>query len=612
MTNKREPVAPSGSFAPFGAGRGMGNRQVPGGVRAQHTAATLARIWQYMKRQHSGLLAVCVLAIVGSALSLVAPYLLGVAMDRYIMPGKYEGLLTLCLLLLAVYVFSNVFSWLQAYIMSGVTQRTVSELREDVFAHLQKLPLRFFDKKTHGELMSRTTNDMETISNSLNQSIVQFISSLVMITGALGMMLALNVWLTFISLLSIPLVTIFTCKSARYMRTYFKEQQQYVGEVNGFAEEMIAGQKVVTLFHREEQVMNEFSELNTKLKKASIRAQILSGTVGPVMNMVNNLSFALLAAAGGWLVLTGGTSVGVIVSFLTYSKQFGRPVNELANQYNLIQSGIAGAERVFELLDTRSEYEKAADLQPVHSIQGDVQFRNVSFSYKPGTPILSDVTFTAKPGEMIALVGPTGAGKTTIVNLLTRFYDIDQGDILLDGQTIRSLEKDSLRRQLGMVLQDAYLFSDTIRENIRYGRLEATDEDVEAVARFANAHEFIRKLPHGYDTVLSAEGHNISHGQRQLLTIARAILADPAILILDEATSSIDTRTEMQIQAAMTQLMKGRTSFVIAHRLRTVQDANLILVLQGGRIVERGTHDQLLSQKGVYYELYHSQFEQAL
>ncbi|MFD7522483.1 ABC transporter ATP-binding protein [Paenibacillus chitinolyticus] len=627
MAHKPQDNGSSAPEPPMGLGVGgpAGRGPVPGGprmtqkVRAKNTGATLGRLSRYLGRQRKGLAAVVLLTVLSAGAGLITPYLLGRAVDDYIMPRDYGGLLQLCLLLLGIYLFSSLMTWFQTYVMAAVSQRTVQNLRHDIFAHLQKLPLNFFDSRTHGELMSRTTNDIENVSNTLNQSVIQLMTSVITIAGSLVLMLSMNIWLTLVTLLSVPVTIYLTGQISRRTRTHFKGQQKSLGELNGFIQETISGQKVVQVLRRESQTAARFKEINAELREAGTKAQIYSGMVGPFNNVVNNFSFALIAAIGGWLVISGWTTLGVIVSFLNYSKQFTRPINDLANQYNLIQSGIAGAERVFEVLDAKTEYPDApqqakgssADGRP-WNVTGEVVFEDVSFSYKPGSPILSDISFTAKPGDTIALVGPTGAGKTTIVNLLTRFYEIDEGEIRIDGTDIRELDKDSLRGQLGIVLQDAYLFSDTLRENIRYGRLDATDEEVEAAARLANADGFIRKLPQGYGTLMSSEGGNLSHGQRQLITIARAILADPAVLVLDEATSSVDTRTEMHIQEAMSLLMKGRTSFVIAHRLSTIRDADLILVLNGGKILERGTHEELLAAGGFYYELYSSQFRDAV
>jgi len=605
-----------GNIPPIGMQMGMGGG--PGGpgargmapkVRAKNTSLTLRRIWGYLGRQRASLVYVLILTAISSLLSLAGPYLIGTAIDKYIIPKDYNGLVWLSCSLVAVYLLGALMTWYQSYVIIGVSQRTVRELRKDLFARLQLLPLPFFDGKTHGELMSRTTNDIENVSNTLNQSVTQLLSSVLTFVGALVLMLMLDVWMTVVSLITIPLVMLLTGQIAKRTRKYFTAQQQQLGELNGFIQETVSGQKVVKVFRREAKAAEEFDVINRKLNEVGIKAQIFSGTVGPAMNVINNINFAVIAAVGGWLAFNGLTSIGIIVSFLNYSKQFGRPINELANQFNVIQSAVAGAERVFEILDTASEYEENKGLKALTEVKGEVRLRGVTFSYKQGVPVLKNVTLTAKPGETIALVGPTGAGKTTIVNLLTRFYEIDSGEITVDGENVRELEKNSLRSQLGIVLQDAYLFSDTIRENIRYGRLDATDAEIEAAARLANADAFIRRLPEGYGTQLSAEGANLSQGQRQLITIARAILADPAILILDEATSSVDTRTEMHIQEAMNVLMKGRTSFVIAHRLSTIREADQILVIDGGEIIERGTHEELLAEQGFYYHLYTSQFK---
>ncbi|MEF3302408.1 ABC transporter ATP-binding protein [Paenibacillus sp. GYB003] len=594
----------------MGGGHGPGARGMTPKVRPKRLGPTLKRLWAYLGRQRSGLVAVFAMTALSTGFALIGPYLLGRAIDLYIIPRDYDGLVRLCLTLLGVYVLSAAMSWVQAYVMAGVSQRTVRELRRDMFEHLQKLPLRFFDSKTHGELMSRTTNDIENVSNSLNQSVTQLINSLLTVIGALAFMLGLSVWLTLVSLVTIPLTMFVTGQIAKRTRSHFSAQQKHLGELNGYIEETVTGQKVVKSFNRESEALKQFQTHNESLRAVGIRAQILSGLMGPVNNVINNASFALIAAIGGWMAIGGYTTIGIVVSFLNYSRQFTRPINDLANQFNMIQSAIAGAERVFEVLDSPTEYDRNnAQAAIDRPIRGDVRFENVTFSYKEGVPVLKHVSLAAKPGETIALVGPTGAGKTTIVNLLTRFYDIDEGRIVVDGSDLRDWDKSKLREQLGIVLQDAYLFSDTIRENIRYGRLDATDEEIEAAARLANADGFIRKLPAGYDTLLSAEGANLSQGQRQLITIARAILADPAILILDEATSSVDTRTEMHIQEAMKSLMRGRTSFVIAHRLSTIREADQILVIGGGEIIERGTHQELLERRGFYYELYTSQFK---
>lgn len=616
--HKRSTENPAGRVM-MGMRGGGGNRGMHSKAKPNNIGETLFRLWGYLKRQRAGLIIVFILTAISASLMLLGPFLIGKAIDDYIEVRDVNGLLFICLLLLAVYVSASFMAWCQGYVMAGVSQYTVSEIRKDLFAKLQQLPLNFFDSKTHGELMSRTTNDVENISQVLNQSVTQVLSSFITVVGTLGFMLYLNIWLTFVTIFTIPLVIIITGTIAKLTRKHFSGQQQQLGELNGFIEETVTGQKVVKTFCREEVSTAEFDVINVRLKRASIKAQIYSTVIHPVLNVVNNLNFALIASFGGWMVLTGMTTIGVVVSFLNYSKQFSRPINELSNLFNMIQSAIAGAERVFEVMDVPSEYTdyemaEAENLKHGSSkiAYGEVNFSNVSFSYDEASPILKNISLHAKPGSTIALVGPTGAGKTAVVNLLTRFYEVDSGSITIDGRALKSFDKNSLRRQLGIVLQDAYLFSDTIRENIRYGRLDAADEEVQKAAQFANADSFISKLPQGYDTILTSEGNNLSEGQRQLLTISRAILADPIILILDEATSSIDTRTEMHIQEAMLTLMKGRTSFVIAHRLSTIREADLILVLNDGEIIERGNHDQLLEQKGFYYDLYTSQFKRAV
>ncbi|WP_449600013.1 ABC transporter ATP-binding protein [Paenibacillus sp. Marseille-Q9583] len=606
------PITRPGGFGPgIGPGSGPGRGGAMPIVRAKNQASTLKRIWTYLNRQRFGLIIVYVFTVLNALLSLIGPYLIGKAIDTAVIPHDYQGLIRFCIFLIGIYGLGSVVAWVQAYVMTSVSQNTVFELRRDLFSKYQQLPIKFFDTRANGELMSRATNDIESVSSTLNQSVTQLLNSLITLSGSLVIMLMLNVPLTVVSLITIPLVLLASRKIIGLSRTYFRNQQRHLGELGGFIEETISGQKVVKQYSREESEVKRFRKISGELNKVSIKAQIVSGLVGPVMNMINNLGFAIIAGVGGWMAFHNMATVGIIVSFLTYSKQFGRPISDLANQYNLIQSAIAGAERVFEVLEMPSEYgdEESDDLP---RLTGEVVFQDVSFAYKADSPILSGVTFEAKPGEKIALVGPTGAGKTTIVNLLIRFYDLNGGSIRIDGRDIRELDKNALRSQLGMVLQDAHVFSGTIRENIRFGRLDATDQEIEQAAQLANADAFIKRLPHGYETLLNSEGSNLSHGQRQLLTIARAILADPAILILDEATSSVDTRTEMHIQQAMENLMKGRTSFVIAHRLSTIQDANRILVIQGGGIAEYGSHEELLAMQGAYYELYNTQFNRAI
>ena len=449
---------------------------------------------------------------------------------------------------------------------------------------------------------------MDNVNNVLNTSVISVFSSMITLAGSVVMMVYLSPALTLASMVIIPLLFVFTRVITGYTREFFTRQQARLGDLNGFIEETISGQKVVKIFNREAACLRDFQRHNEALKKAGIRAQVFSGLIGPLMNLLNNLGLALVAVAGGVLVIKGSISVGVILSFINYTRFLTRPLNELANQINLIQSAIAGAERVFAVMDEEAESEE--DLSPVQpeKIDGRIVFKNVSFGYKKDAPVLKDIDFSASPGQVIALVGPTGAGKTTIINLLARFYDPDQGEILLDGRELRRLKREKLRSALGIVLQDTYLFADTVRENIRYGRLGASDEEVEAAARIANAEQFILRLPQGYETVLAENGEDLSQGQKQLLAIARAVLADPRVLILDEATSNVDTRTESQIQKAMLALMKGRTSLVIAHRLSTIRNADQILVINNGQIIEGGKHQDLMARKGFYYDLYNSQF----
>ena len=577
--------------------------------RAKDIRGTVLRLWRYLKKQGWGLGIIVVLVSISSGLGLLGPYLMGKAIDDFILKNDIPGLGRLLMLMLGVYAVGASINWVEAYLMSAVAQRTVRDLRNDLFAKLQTLSLRFFDQRTHGELMSRLANDVENVSNVLNGSITQLISSVLSLVGVAVMMFVINARLALVSIITLPLMMVLSNTIARYTRRGFREQQEYLGDLNGIIEETITGQHVVKAYVREQAVIEEFGKVNVKLRKAASRAQIFAGTLGPISNFVNNTGFAIVAGAGGWMAVQGMATVGTIAAFINYARQFSMPLNQIANLYNSIQSAIAGAERVFAILDETPELIDAPDAIPLTNIRGDVVFSDVCFGYNPETPVLKHISLHARRGQTIALVGPTGAGKTTIVNLLTRFYDIDSGSITVDGIDIRQLKMADLRRELGIVLQDTYLFADTVMENIRYGRLDATDDEVIAAAKLANADQFIHRLPEGYQTQLSERAGNISQGQRQLLAIARAILADPSILILDEATSSVDTRTEKNIQEAMLRLMEGRTSFVIAHRLSTIRDADAILVINDGEIIERGTHEALLAQQGFYYHLYMSQFK---
>ncbi len=577
--------------------------------RAKDRRGTLLRIWTYLSRQRWALLGTALLVAVTSGLDLLGPYLMGKAIDEHILKGDLPGLARVALLMLIIYPITSLTTWLQTYVMSGASQRTVRDIRNDLFARMQTLSLRFFDQRARGELMSRLANDVENISNVLTESVTQLISGVLSVAGVATMMFLINARLAVVSLVTIPVMMFLSRWIARRTRRGFREQQKALGELNGIIEETITGQRVVKAYAREQVAVEQFDAANGKLRRASTYAQIFAGTVGPLTNLVNNVGFAIVAGVGGWMAVLGLATVGTIASFVNYARQFARPLNQIANMYNAIQSAIAGAERAFEIIDQVPDIRDVPDARPLTQIQGDVVFDDVCFGYKEDVPVLKQVNLHAAPGQTIALVGPTGAGKTTIVNLLTRFYDIDSGSIHIDAVDIRQVQKDDLRRKLGIVLQDTFLFSNTVMENIRYGRLDATDEEVIAAARLANADQFIHRLPEGYDTALSERGSNLSQGQRQLVAIARALLADPSVLILDEATSSVDTRTEKNIQEAMLRLMEGRTSFVIAHRLSTVRDADVILVLDDGEIVERGTHKALLEKKGFYHNLYKSQFK---
>lgn len=604
---------PSISFHPAG-GRGpaVQTTREPSGKgkpSAKDGRRTLRKIWRYLSVHRGLLLLVFSMVILSSLLGLLGPYLLGVTIDTYMGTEQGKGLVTLVMVLAGVYLLQSGSTWLQNYWMIGVAQQTVYTMRSDLFRHLHKLPVSFFSKRQHGEVMSRLTNDMENVSQTLNSSFVQLVSSVLIFTGMISLMIWLSPPLTLITLSMIPMMILGMKWITARTGKYFKEQQRNLGELNGYVEETLSGQSVIKTFSREEKAISEFNEKAGRLKATGYWAQTYSGFIPKLMNVLNNLSFAVIAGAGGVLALHDLVSIGVIVTFAEYARQFTRPLNDLANQWNTFLSAVAGAERVFEVLEEDEEEKDEKEAVPLPVLRGDIEFVNVSFSYNQEVQTLKDMDFRISSGETVALVGPTGAGKSTIVQLLTRFYEVDQGHIFIDGYDIRKIKRSSLRGHMGFVLQDPYLFQGTIRDNIRYGKLEAGDQEVEQAARLANAHSFIMKLPERYETVLSHDGSGISQGQKQLLSIARAILADPSILILDEATSSIDTITELKIQEALSRLMKGRTNMVIAHRLNTIQKADQILVIDDGKLIEKGTHDSLLKEKGYYYGMVHSQFQ---
>lgn len=587
-----------------------GGMRVPEQVQgAKDTRTTLIRLWGYLRQQRRYLWLVLLLVTVATLCTLALPYLVGVAIDRFISVGNLEGLAQVVEMMVGIALIYAASTWGYTLLMNRVSQSTVRDLRRDLFAHLQTLPLRFFDQRPHGELMSYLTNDVENISGVLADNVTVFLSSLMIVGGMVIMMLTINVPLAIVSLVVLPLTAYFTRYVAKHTRQGFRDQQESLALLNGHIEETITGGKVLRAFGREQDVIDEFVTRNERLRGAAIHAQTYGGLMGPGSNLIYNFGFVLIASTGGWLALHQVVTVGIIATFLTYTQQLRRPINDLANMFNAIQSALAGAERVFSILDEHPETEESEQSLALPQARGEVIFEDVSFGYRPDVPILKHISLKVEPGQMIALVGPTGAGKTTIVNLLSRFYEIDSGRILLDGHLLNTIDKYDLRRRLGIVLQDTFLFSETVMENIRYGRLDASDEEVIAAAKLANADHFISRLPHGYQQMLSERAENLSQGQRQLLAIARAILADPAILILDEATSSVDTRTEIQVQEAMRRLMQGRTSFVIAHRLSTIRNAHLILFIRNGEIVERGTHEELLKARGSYYQLFMSQFK---
>ncbi|MDN4095276.1 ABC transporter ATP-binding protein [Brevibacillus agri] len=598
-------------FFPPRPGRGFGH----GGARVpvskpKNFSATIKRLWQAFGREKRWLPLVFAIVLVDGLLMLSAPYLIGKAIDA--MTGGAEAFSFLSIIILALlgsYIVDGALTFLQGWMIAGITQRIVTNMRQALFEKLQKLPIAFFDSRTHGELMSRLTNDIDNVSNSISQSTTQLMSGVIVLAGSLVMMLVLSPILTLACLITVPLVFLLTRTIAKRTSVLFKHQQIELGKLNGHIEETISGIQVVKAFNHEEKAIADFAAINDRLCKVGMKAQIWSGFLMPIMNVINNLGFAMVAIVGGILAVKGMITVGVIASFLSYSRQFVRPLNDLANIFNVLQSGVAGAERVFEVLDEREEPLDSPDAAVLREPKGHVVFDRVSFGYRPDQPILKNVSFEAQAGSTTALVGPTGAGKTTVVNLLTRFYDVTEGTIYLDGKDIREYSRDSLRRSFGFVLQDTYLFSGTIKENIMYGKPDATDAEVEAAAKMAHADVFINRLPKRYDTQLTENGGNLSQGQRQLLAIARVILARPSLLILDEATSSIDTRTELIIQDALATIMEGRTSFVIAHRLGTIRDADAIMVVDSGEIVEKGSHDDLIAQKGVYYQLFYNQFK---
>ncbi len=604
---------------PMGGGGPMAGLGMTG-QKAKNFRGTAFRLMGYFRPEKWLLILVVVAAIISTVFNVIGPKILGMATTKLFqgvvakfymhIPGAsidfgYIG--AVMLILLGLYVLSSVFSYIQQYAMAGVSQRVVYRLRREVEEKLGRLPLRFYDQQTHGEIMSRAVNDMDNISNTLQQSLTQFITSLVTVVGVIVVMLTINWILTLVTLVTLPISVGVTILIAKRSQRYFSSQQRALGELNGHVEEMFTGHRIVKAFGRERESIEAFDAMNDDLYKAGWRAQFVSGIIFPLMMSIGNLGFVGVAVVGSVLVTQGSVQIGDVVAFIQYARQFSQPITQLASFSNTIQLAIASAERIFELLDEREQSPETVEAH-ITQAQGHVEFQHVSFSYKPDEPLIVDMNIEAEPGETVAIVGPTGAGKTTLVNLLMRFYELDSGRIVVDGVDITKLPRAELRQMFGMVLQDTWLFNGTIRDNIAYGRENATEAEIVQAARTAQADHFIRTLPDGYDTILNQEASNLSQGQKQLLTIARAVLANPPILILDEATSSVDTRTEVLIQEAMLTLMKGRTSFVIAHRLSTIRGADLILVMNHGTIVEQGTHEELLAKGGFYANLYNSQF----
>jgi len=577
--------------------------------KARDVRGTLRRLLGTLRPYRWALVTVFVLVVVNTILDLLAPFLMGVAIDEFIAAGNLTGLQRFVLLMLGAYVGAWLAKVGQSVIMARVSQKAMCTLRGDLFEHLQTLSLSFFDRHPHGELMSRLTNDMDAISRVLAQNVTDLFTGLLTLVGVLVMMFAINFWLALGSMIIFPLMMWLVGFVGKRTRRGFREYQMRIGQLNGQLEEMFSGQRVIMAFGQKASTLAGFDTANERVREVGIQAQAYAMLVPPLMGILSNANIAVIAGLGGWMALQGWATVGTIAAFYNYSRKFAAPLRHLGNLYNQVQAALAGAERIFEIIDTEPELTDAPDAVALDDVAGEVVFDHVDFSYVPGVPVIKDMSLRAQSGQTVALVGPTGAGKTTMVNLLTRFYDINGGVIQIDGWDIRQVQKASLRRQLGIVLQDTFLFSESVMENIRYGRLDATDEECIAAAKLANADQFIRRLPKGYDTELSERASNLSQGQRQLLAIARAVLADPSVLILDEATSSVDTRTEIRIQEALLRLMEGRTSFVIAHRLSTIRDADKLLVINDGRIIERGTHDELLAQGGFYHNLYMSQFK---
>ena len=597
----------------------MGGRGMQPTEKAKDFKGAMAKLFRYMGRYKFRFMLMFVFAVAGTVFNIVGPKILGKATTEL-----YKGLVAkvngtggidfekigmILLWTLGLYLASALFSFIQGFVMTGISNDVTYNLRKDISKKINRLPMNYFESRTNGEILSRVTNDVDTLQMSLNQSMTQLITSVTTLIGVFIMMLSINVWMTLAALLILPVSMLIINKVMKHSQKYFQAQQDYLGRVNGQIEENFGGHDVVRVFNKEQDVLTEFERDNGKLYESAWKSQFFSGMMMPIMQFVGNLGYVMVALLGGIFVIKGRIEVGDIQSFFQYIRNFTQPIQQIAQVTNLLQSSAAASERVFEFLEEPEEELQPENPDSIEGLEGNVQFEHVKFGYNPDKIIVNDFSADVHDGQKIAIVGPTGAGKTTMVKLLMRFYDVNGGSIKVDGHDVRNFNRSNLREMFGMVLQDTWLFSGTIMENIRYGRLDATDEEVIAAAKAAHIHNFIMQQPGGYQMVLDEETSNVSQGQKQLLTIARAILADNKILILDEATSSVDTRTEMQIQKAMDNLMKGRTSFVIAHRLSTIRDADLILLMKDGDIIEQGNHEELLARKGFYADLYNSQFE---
>lgn len=577
--------------------------------KAKEGKKTFLRLMSYLSCDRSLLYIIAFLIIVSIISSLLGSYMLRPIINDYIIPGDIPGLFKVLLLLGIIYLVGVVATYIEYRLLNKIGQRTVTRLRMELFKKMEILPIKYFDTHQHGDLMSRYTNDIDKISDVLTDSLSDLLSSALTLIGIVCLMLYISPILTLVTMITVPLMFLSAKLIVKQSKKYFKAQQEKLGEVNGYIEEMISGQKVIKVFGHEKKVEADFDTLNQNLRGKAEKAQLYSGMMMPIMQNLNTLNYVIITIVGALLAIFRGFDVGGLAAFLQYSRQFGRPINELASLYNNIQAAIAGAERIFEVIDEAPEAEDSPNAVTLNDIKGDVKMQDVYFGYKPEKLILKGISLEAKSGEKIALVGTTGAGKTTILNMFPRFFDIKSGEITIDGISTKEIKRKNLRQSIAIVLQDTHLFTGTVRENIRFGRLEATDDEVKEAAKLTAAHSFIKRLPHGYDTMLENDGANLSQGQRQLLNIARAAVANPAILLLDEATSNIDTRSELLIQRGLDKLMEGRTSFIIAHRLSTVRNVDRILVLEHGQIIEQGSHKELLELKGKYYSLYEEQFK---